>query len=65
VESNRPKSPEAFDFTQTEAAIVWCASGVCLEASVHRSCRAGGPWLPRANRIFGRAAKEQCQRPDE
>ena len=23
VESNRPRSPEAFDFTQTEAAIVW------------------------------------------
>jgi hypothetical protein len=29
VESNRPKSPEAFDFTKTEAAIVWSGSGVC------------------------------------
>jgi hypothetical protein len=33
VESNRPKSPEAFDFTQTEAAIVWSGSGVCLGIS--------------------------------
>ena len=33
MESNRPKSPEAFDFTQTEAAIVWSGSGVCLGIS--------------------------------
>jgi hypothetical protein len=33
VESNRPKSPEVFDFTQTEAAIVRSGSGVCLGIS--------------------------------
>ena len=30
VESNRPNSLEAFDFIQTEAAIVWSGSGVWL-----------------------------------
>jgi hypothetical protein len=29
VESNRPKSPEAFDFTKAETAIVSSGSGVC------------------------------------
>jgi hypothetical protein len=33
LESNRPKSLEAFDFTQTEAAIVWSGPGVCLGIS--------------------------------
>jgi hypothetical protein len=40
VESNRPKSPEAFDFTQTEAAIVWSGSGVVPR---HRSIEPAGP----------------------
>jgi hypothetical protein len=30
VEGNRPNSLEAFDFIQTEAAIVWSGSGVWL-----------------------------------
>lgn len=33
VESNRPKSPEAFDVTQTEGAIVRSGSGICLAIS--------------------------------
>jgi hypothetical protein len=31
VEGNRPNSLEAFDFIQTEAAIVWSGSGVWLD----------------------------------
>jgi hypothetical protein len=46
VESNRPKSPEAFDFSQTEAVIVWSGSGVCLGVSPS-NLPACGPWLLR------------------